>query len=780
MLIKISSKNYLSCINTKFKYIKNIESNKFNYTSIRLISSETNKDENLIRLIRNIGVIAHVDAGKTTTTERMLYYSGYTKNIGNVDDGNTVMDFMDQERERGITITSAAITFPWKNHFFNLIDTPGHVDFTFEVERSLRVLDGAIAIIDASAGVEAQTMTVWRQSNKYKLPRIAFINKMDKVGSDLDHCLDSIEKKLNTIPLQLQHPVGKEKSFRGVIDLINMKKITWNQESDGKIFESRNLDPNDPAFKPAFSRRIDLIEKIARLNEDFAQILLDKYNMEFDKMDDNVLLESYIRKSCLSSLATPVLCGSSFKNTAIQPAMDAIVKYLPSPLDLEKNNYEPFYDKSLFMVCFKIIHDHQKSRKRTNRSSSKIILQTNAANTLNKPKPDEAQDDILTFVRVYNGELHAKSKVYNPAKDVKETCDKIYIPFSNELEQVQKVGAGNIAIVHGLTKTTTGDILVHNKQLYDKASHRMQVENKTEMQMELDIANPVYFCTVEPESESDEKRLNFALECLQREDPSLRVLVNEEENLGQTVIQGQGQLHLEVVKDRILKEYKLNAYFGPLNIAYKEMPTRNVTQEIKFEKSLGERKFFVKIELHLEPRSDFKFKNAKILLQNENNSEMPIDSINALNHGIKSALNKGVILRYPFINTDVHITKFETSQAVPVPYISSAAYQCTIKALENAECVVIQPVMLLDVNTSKDYSSKVYSDLTRRNALNIKISELNKIVNISAKVPLAKLRTYSSDIRKLTSGNTTFNIEFDSYDQISQREFQDLLEKKNF
>lgn len=642
----------------------------------------------------------------------------------------------------------------------------------------MRVLDGAIAIIDGSAGVEAQTLTVWRQSNKYKLPRIAYINKMDKIGSNLDMCLDSIEKKLNTVPLQLQYPVGREKSFNGVIDLVNMKRLVWNQTTDGKIFQSIDLNTNDADFQSAFRKRIDLIEKIARLNEDFAEILLEKYNLEFEKMNDNIMLESYIRKSCLSSLATPVLCGSSFRNIGIQPVMDAIIKYLPSPFDMEQNNYKPFYDDSLFMVSFKIIHDHQKSRKRINRSNSKIQLQTNAANTLNKFKPDEAQDDILTFVRVYNGELHAKSKIYNPAKDVKETCDKIYIPYSNELEEVQKIGAGNIALVHGLTNTTTGDILVHNKQIYDKACHRMQLEDKKEMQMSLDIANPVYFCTVEPESESDEKRLNYALECLQREDPSLRVLINEEENLGQTIIQGQGELHLDIVKDRILREYKLKAFFGPLNIAYKEMPTKSVTQEINYEKILGERRHYVKIELNLFPRNDFKFKFANFLIQNENVSEVPIEKINSLNHGISSALNKGVILRYPFINTDVNVIKFETSHGIPMPYISSAAYQCTIKALENAECVVIQPIMNIDVLTSSEYSSKVYSDLTRRNAINIQINQMNKSVNINAKVPLAKLRTYSTDVRKLTSGNSTFSIEFDSYDKISQRELQDLIEKK--
>ncbi|CAF0710211.1 unnamed protein product [Brachionus calyciflorus] len=787
MFVKTNFKNYSKFLNISLnsKSIDKIKLNKFFYASIRLTSSVPKHDEiEVIKKIRNIGVIAHVDAGKTTTTERMLFYSGFTKNIGNVDDGNTVMDYMDQERERGITITSAAITFPWKNHHFNLIDTPGHVDFTFEVERSLRVLDGAVAIIDASAGVEAQTLTVWKQSNKYKIPRIAYINKMDKTGANFNYCLDSIESKLNTIALPVQIPIGKEKTFQGVYDLVTMKKLIWDPKralnDGGKIYDVININPSDSDYKIALKNRLDLIEKLAKVNDEFAEIILDKYNMEFDKMNDNILLDTFIRKSCISSLVTPIFCGSSFKNISIQPVMDGIIKYLPSPIDLEKNNYSPFYDKTPFVVCFKIIHDHQKSRKRINSNTSKAILQTNASNTINKFKSEDTENDVLTFVRVYNGELNAKSKLYNPFKDIKESCDKIYVPYSNQLEQVQKITTGNIGIVHGLTKTTTGDILVLNKQMYDKASDKMSKEGKEDMQMSLEIANPVFFCTVEAESESEEKRLNYALECLEREDPSLKILINEQENLGQTIIQGQGELHLEIVKDRILKEYKLKAYFGPLNIAYKEMPTKSVVESINFEKSLGERKHYVNLEMNVHPKRDHKFEGVDFFIQGDNNFDIPIEIIKSLNHGVKSALNKGVLLRYPFVNTHVHLTKMETSRNVPLPYLSSAAYQCTMNALKKAECVVIQPIMFLEVATTKEFSSKVYSDLNRRNSLNITVNELNQNVNIQAKIPLAKLSTYSSDIRKLTSGNATFTIEFDSYDQLSQREFQDLLEKKNF
>lgn len=335
----------------------------------------------------------------------MLYYSGYTNSLGNVDDGNTIMDYMEQERERGITITSAAITFPWKNYQFNLIDTPGHVDFTIEVERSLRVLDGAIAIIDASAGVEAQTLTVWKQSNKYTIPRIAYVNKMDKLGANFDYCIKSIETKLNTIPLVVQLPIGKEKDFVGVIDLINMKKLTWDNNvslnNSGKSFETADLNENDENYERAHKNRIRLIEKLADTNEEFAEILLEKYNLNYDKMNDNILLEKYIRLSNMKCLITPILCGSSFKNIGVQPLMDAIVKYLPNPTDLNKNNYSKYFEKSLCAVSFKIIHDHLKTRKRINSSTSLASISTSTSSTLNKTLNDlEDDEDILSFVRI--------------------------------------------------------------------------------------------------------------------------------------------------------------------------------------------------------------------------------------------------------------------------------------------------------------------------------------------------------------------------------------------
>jgi elongation factor G len=370
----------------------------------------------------------------------MLYFSGFTQNLGNVDDGNTVMDYMDQERERGITITSAAITFIWKQFQMNLIDTPGHVDFTIEVERALRVLDGAVAIFDASAGVEAQSLTVWRQATRYNIPRIAYINKMDKSGADFYYSVKSIEKHLNTIPVPLQLPIGKEKSFIGVVDLISMSKLTWNNEKsfadNGKSFNITKLTENDENYEKAFKYRISLIEKLAQADEKFEEILLEKYDLKYDQVDDNILLETYIRKLSLNLKVTPILCGSSFKNIAVQPLLDAIVKYLPSP-DERKYPFQKYYGDNFCALVFKSLHDHRKLNK-------KQVTQSAL----------ETGDDILTFIRIYNGELTTKSRIFNPTKNVKEECEKIFIPYANQMKAVGSVKSGNIAVVSGLKQVS--------------------------------------------------------------------------------------------------------------------------------------------------------------------------------------------------------------------------------------------------------------------------------------------------------------------------------------
>lgn len=686
----------------------------------------TEKLDELIHRIRNIGVIAHVDAGKTTTTERMLYYSGFTSSLGSVDDGTTVTDYMDQERERGITIVSAAVTFAWKGYQLNLIDTPGHVDFSMEVERALRVLDGSVAIVDGSAGVEAQTVSVWRQADKYTIPRIIYINKMDKQGADFEASVKSIESKLvSPTPLCVQIPVidKESSSFRGLIDLINMTKLEWNAESreDGKKF--RIVDVRDDPR--ALHHRARLVEKLAQVNDSFAERLLDKYDMNFEQFDDNILLEASVRSSCLSNQVAPVLCGSSFRNIGVQPLMDAVCKYLPCPLDLDKNQFSKYYENqksNLVAFCFKIIHDHYKTRKRITAGTSTAVLSSSASATSKIKLDDDEEDNALAFLRIYNGELHAKAKIYNVGKQVREEIDKIYVPFSNQIKLVNKVSNGNIAIVSGLSKTVTGDFLVSNRQAYERAHEKLtkSEDERTARLMEtnVDVPPPVFFCTVEPASESDEKRLQFALSCLQREDPSLRVLINEQENLGQTIIQGMGELHLDIVKDRLLKEYKLQAFFGPLHIAYKEMPTKESTESTSFERSIGATKSRVDIELTVRPTNDTKsFESVTLDLRQDgkdnqspykSNKDFPPEYLQSINNGVRSAINKGVLLRYPTVNCEVILRAFNVNAKVHLPFVASAAYQCTVQALKQAECVITQPVMQLNVISHHSFIYKIY------------------------------------------------------------------------
>jgi elongation factor G len=645
---------------------------------------------------------------------------------------------------------------------------------------------------------------VWRQSNKYRIPRIAYINKMDKYGADFSACVKSIEKKLSTTPILLQIPIGEQRDFRGVVDLIQMRKLLWDNEKSsqtkGMSFEITSLDEKSDGelFERAWQTRIRMIEKLAQSNEQFAELLLDKFNLNYEKMNDNVLLETYLRQSSLKCQITPVLCGSSFRNMAVQPLMDAIVKYLPCPYDLSKNNLEKYCGNELFAVCFKIIHDHQKARKRLNSSTNLASLESSSSSSSNavsgttsklaNKKTDEDDEDVLSFVRVYNGHLEAKAKVYNVNEKRKEQCDKIYIPFSNQIKQVNKLRNGEIGIVSGLLKTSTGDVLVGNKHTYERMSAQInELPDKELILMKFDCPPPVYFCTVEPNSDADEKRLHAALKCLQREDPSLKVLFNDEDNLDQTVLQGMGQLHLDIVKDRILKEYKLKAFFGPLNIAYKEMPTRQASYEFNLEKVLNGKKSFVRIELAVlatKSQTDFQqFQSVSLNLRKDETTKnveelLSFECLNAINHGISSAFKKGVLARNPIVNADVQLIHFDCNKGVSLPYISSAAFQCAQRALQSAQCVLIQPIMFVQIQTNKEYSSRVYNDLTRRNAIRIQSNqEPNEQVSMSALVPLAKLNTYSSDLRRLTSGNSTFTIEFNSYEQLSQREYQDLVNK---
>ncbi|KAG8456486.1 hypothetical protein GDO86_002317 [Hymenochirus boettgeri] len=502
-----------------------------------------------ISKIRNIGIMAHIDAGKTTTTERMLYYSGYIRALGDVDDGDTVTDYMAQERERGITIQSAAVTFDWNGHRINLIDTPGHVDFTVEVERSLRVLDGAIAVFDTSAGVEAQTLTVWRQADRHSVPRLCFLNKMDKAGASFQYAIESIKEKLKVKPLLIQSPLGEGKSFKGVVDLVNMETIIWSprgQEDDGRHYERKAVkEMNDPdLLSSAKDARNTLIEQVADLDDEFAGLILDKYSEHYNLVPSEEL-QMAIRRITLSRLAVPVLCGSALKNKGVQPLLDAVALYLPSPEDCDYD-FVQWYQGDLCALAFKVLHDKQRGP--------------------------------MVFVRIYSGNMKSQSAVYNVNQNCTERMSRLLLPFADQQVEIPSLTPGNIALTVGLKQTATGDTIVSSKAAVAAASRRAgrdgdkkDRDGKTQGSLVLaavQIPEPVFFCTIEPPSAARQPDLENALKCLQREDPSLKVRMDTDS--GQTVMCGMGELHIEIIHERIRREYGLDTYLGPLQIAYRE------------------------------------------------------------------------------------------------------------------------------------------------------------------------------------------------------------------
>ena len=603
----------------------------------------------------------------------------------------------------------------------------GHIDFTIEVERSLRVLDGAVTILDASAGVEPQTIGVWNQSHKYKIPRIAYLNKMDKRGANFEMCIRSIESKLGTCALPVQIPIiDKERElFRGVVDLVGMRKLIWppsqtqtNSQANndyGRTFESHALDPNDSIYELARKYRVRLVEKLAQINENFAEQLLDKYQLNYETFNDPILLDTCIRESTLRRSLTPVFCGSSFKNIGVQPMIDGVVKYLPSPNDSEKNRLlDEYFGRSTTatscLTCFKIVHDHQKSRKRVSTSTETASLTSPlAASKAKKQIIEESSDEnMLAFVRVYSGQLNVGDKLLNMNKQVRETCEKIYIPYANQIKQVKSLSRGNIGVVSGLRRTVTGEYLTTGKQTVEKLKRSLNEREQTLanlMTMGVNSSPPVFFCSIETTSELDERRLNYALECLQREDPSINVIFNDRENLDQTIIQGMGQLHLDIVKDRLVKEYKLDVYFSKLRIAYKEVPTRAVSESLRYErKSLSQSMQSVVVETSLELVPDdacTTFDQVDLNIDNNEyaqfEEELTQEHLEAVNHGVRSALNRGVLLKYPIINARVRLNQLKFNANVSKAHISSAVYQTTMNALKKADCVIIQPLMKVEV-----------------------------------------------------------------------------------
>jgi elongation factor G len=669
---------------------------------------------------RNIGIIAHIDAGKTTTTERILYYTGKTHKIGEVHEGTTVMDWMPQEQERGITITSAATTCFWQTHRINIIDTPGHVDFTIEVERSLRVLDGAVGVFCAVGGVEPQSETVWRQANKYYVPRIAFINKMDRVGADFYDVLKQIKGRLLSNPVALQIPWGKEDTFKGIIDLIDMKAIVWHSEDLGATFEKLNIP--DELIEEAQNYRDKLIEAAAEADEGLTEKYLNGQTISADE------IRGAIRKRCISMSVVPVLCGASFKNKGVQPLLDAIVDFLPSPLDikpaeakdLEKADRsficKPDFNEPFAALAFKIMND-----------------------------PFVGQ---LTYFRVYSGKVKSGQMVYNTIKGKRERLGRLLQMHANKREDIEEVKAGDIAAAVGLRFTTTGDTLCDEKRpvLLEK----------------LEFPEPVISIAIEPKTKADQEKLANALQKLAMEDPSFRISANEE--TGQTLISGMGELHLEIVVDRMRREFRVDGNIGQPQVAYKETISKIAQAESKFIRQSGGRGQYGHVVVRLESLErgkGYQFVNGIT------GGVIPREFIPAIDKGIQEAMLGGIIAGYPAV--DIKATLLDgsfhevDSSEIAFKIAASMAFK---DASRQGEPLILEPIMSCEVICPDEYMGNVIGDLNSRRGKILSMAVRHGMQVIKAEVPLAQMFGYSTALRSVSQGRATYTMEFANYDPV--------------
>jgi elongation factor G len=674
--------------------------------------------------------MAHIDAGKTTTTERILFYTGVTYKIGEVHEGTAVMDWMVQEQERGITITSAATTCSWKDHRINIIDTPGHVDFTIEVERSLRVLDGAVAVFDAVAGVEPQSETVWRQADKYRVPRIAFMNKMDRVGADFFKAVGSMVEKLGARPVHVQIPIGSEDKFRGSIDLAAMRAFYFDDETLGAKFVE--ADVPEEYIPLAKEYRDKMLEVIA----DFDENIMEKYlsGQEISAGE----IKNAIRRGAIELKITPVLCGSAFKNKGVQLLLDAIVDYLPSPLDVPPvKGIRPSDGAEIERM-----------------SSDKEPFSALAFKIMTDPFVGQ-----LTFVRVYSGALNSGSYVYNSTKDVKERVGRLLKMHANKREEIKEVRAGDIAAVVGLKSTLTGDTLCD--------------ENAPIVLESMEFPEPVIAVAIEPKTKADQEKLSMAMSKLSQEDPSFKVSFNEE--TGQTIISGMGELHLEIIVDRLLREFKVGANVGKPQVAYKESIKRAARVEGKFVRQSGGRGQYGHVWIDVEPLErgkGFEFVN-KIV-----GGTIPREYIPAVEKGIKEAMEGGVLAGYPVV--DVRAALFDgsyhevDSSEMAFKIAGSMAFK---EAVKKAQMALLEPIMSVEVVTPEDYMGDVIGDLNSRRG---KIQSMEKRGNsqaIKAMVPLSEMFGYATDLRSKTQGRATYTMQFSHYEDVPKNITEGIVAK---
>ena len=686
-----------------------------------------------LKKTRNIGIMAHIDAGKTTTSERILYYTGINHRIGEVHDGGATMDWMEQEKERGITITSAATTCFWNGYRINLIDTPGHVDFTVEVERSLRVLDGAVGVFCAVGAVQPQSETVWRQANKYRVPRIAFVNKMDRTGADFYNVLDKMKSRLNANPIPLQIPIGNESDFRGVVDLVKMVGIIWDDSTQGMSYETIAI-PADLQDKANEYRKI-MIESIADQSEE----LMEKYLMEEEISEDEI--HEAIRKATLDLSITPVLCGSAFKNKGVQAMLDAVLKYLPSPLDVDAVTGSSVDDEDV------------KIERKTDVNEPFSAL---AFKIMTDPYVGK-----LTFFRVYSGTLEAGSYILNSVTGKKERISRILKMHANSKEDIKEVRAGDIAAAVGIKEVRTGDTLCS--------------EDKPIILERMVFPEPVIKLAVEPKTKADGEKLTTGLVKLAEEDPTFRVSVDEE--TGQTTIEGMGELHLEIIVDRLKREFKVEANVGNPQVSYRESITKPVTHREVYKKQTGGKGKFADIQFEIMPmegNTGFEFVNEVT------GGNIPKEFIAPVEKGFKNSLSGGI--RAGYMTEGVKVRLFDgsyhdvDSDALSFELCARSGFR---EAARKASPIILEPVMAVEVNTPEEYMGDVIGDLNSRRGM---IENMENTIDgsiVKAKVPLSEMFGYSTTLRSLSQGRAVYSMEFSKYVPVPESVATKILEAKS-
>ncbi len=679
---------------------------------------------------RNIGIAAHIDAGKTTTSERILYYCGRIRNTGEVHEGAATMDWMEQEQERGITITSASTTCFWKDHRINLIDTPGHVDFTVEVERSLRVLDGVVAVFCAVGGVQPQSETVWRQANKYKVPKIAFVNKMDRTGADFFKVVSKIRERLGANPVAMQIPVGCEENFTGVIDLVEMKAVLYEEgKTDGKEFTVTDI-PSEYA-QDARKYRQELIEKASECDDS----LMEKFVMEEEISPED--LRRAVRKGAISLALVPVFCGSAFRNKGVQPLLDGVVDYLPSPLDVEAI---------------------KATDVKTGREVSVEVSDTAPFVALAFKIMTDPYVGKLTFFRVYSGVLEKGVVIYNANRRKKQRINRMVRMHANHREEVEQVYAGEIAAAVGLEDTTTGETLCQE-------GHLVTLEN-------IDFPEPVISIAIEPKTKVDQEKMGIALGKLASEDPSFKTYTDQES--GQTIIAGMGELHLEVIMDRLFREFKVEANTGKPQVSYRETITKASHVDYKYAKQTGGRGQYGHVIFDLEPLEagqGFEFVNKVV------GGDVPKEYIGAVEAGAKSAMEQGTIAGYPLVDIRVTLTggsyhEVDSSEAA----FKIAASMAMREAVRKAAPIMLEPIMSIEIETPDDYLGDIIGDMnTRRGKISYMEAVAGNAQQIRALAPLAEMFGYATTLRSMSQGRATFTMEPSHYSQVPKSVAEELF-----